>query len=114
MAGTLKEEMFQYQIVHIREIMSVYLEHYAGQQSHNVYPEDLLVHYAKFSFVAKTSGSISDINMWLYQGDEKEGENLWFGLRPNGSDNPGLNISGFGVEESMSPNFNVGEWIVSM
>ncbi len=91
---------------------SVYLEHYAGQQSHNVYPEDLLVHYGEFSFVAKTSGSISDINMWLYQGDEKEGENLWFGLRPNGSDNPGLNISGFGVEESMSPNFNVGEWIV--
>ena len=91
---------------------SLYLEHYAGQQPHNLYPEDLTVHYGDFSLAAATSGGISDLNIWMYQGDENEGERLWFGLRPNGSDNPGLNIEGFGVVESDSPDFNVGEWIV--
>ncbi len=90
---------------------SVFMEHYAGQTHHNFYPEELMVHYGDFSVVGATSGSISDLDIWLFQGDEAEGENLKFSLRPNGSDTPGINIVGFGVEESTSPSFNIGQWI---
>ena len=91
---------------------SLYMQHYAGQVPHNFYAKELTVGYGTFTIFGKTSGSISNLKIYLYGNDNSSTEyGIYISLRPNGSDNPGISITGNGFDTSSAANFNVNEWV---
>ena len=87
-----------------------YLQHYGGP-AHNVYPANLMAGHGTYTIQAKTSGRISDIYLKLLAEDELNNNCIAINLMPNGSDNPGITMSGYGINESTGATFAVNEWV---
>jgi flagellin-like hook-associated protein FlgL len=87
-----------------------YLQHYGGP-AHNVYPANLMAGHGTYTIQAKTSGRISDIYLKLLAEDELNNNCIAINLMPNGSDNPGITMSGYGINESTGATFSVNEWV---
>jgi hypothetical protein len=88
-----------------------YFQHYRGNIRHNFYPTNLMAGLGVYSLHARTSGSISDLIIKVLAGDDLDSNRLRFSLRPNGSDNPGVSVDGYGIDANTTPNFGVGEWV---
>lgn len=89
---------------------AVEMLHFAGDDPHNFYAEDILAGRGTYSIMAKANDFISDNRIQLLAGDAVDSEALTISLRPNGTDNPGISIMGFGVDVATSPIMGVNEW----
>ena len=90
---------------------AVYMQHFAGQVPNNFYPADKFFGFGTYEVMANGNDGISDNYIKLFAGDELESEALTFAIRPQYTDNPGVSISGFGVDIEMGPPPVIrGEW----
>ena len=82
-----------------------------GQVPNNFYPADKFFGFGTYEVIANGNDGISDNYIKLFAGDELESEALTFIIRPQYTDNPGVSISGFGVDIEMGPPPVIrGEW----
>ena len=90
---------------------AVYMQHFAGQVPNNFYPIDRSFGFGTYEVMANGNNGISDNIIRLFAGDALESEALTFAIRPQSTDNPGVTISGFGVDVDLGPPpVTRGEW----
>jgi len=84
--------------------------HAAGEPAHNFYPESIMAGRGTYEVMARADELISDNLIHLLAGDEVGSEALTIALRPLGTDNPGIEVTGFGVDVATTATMNQGEW----
>ena len=82
---------------------AVYMTHYAGQVPHNFYPSDLSFGLGTYEVMARADGFISDNIMRVFAGDAYNSEALNVAVLPQNTDNPGIHVTGFGVDIHLGP-----------
>jgi len=63
-----------------------------------------------YRVMARADGFISDNMVQLLAGDDVESEAIDIALRPLGTDNPGIEVTGFGLNASTDATMQQGEW----
>ena len=84
--------------------------HAAGEPIHNFYPEDVMAGRGAYSVMARADDFISDNVLELLAGDAAGSPALTITLRPLGTDNPGIAVTGFGVDVATDATMQQGEW----
>lgn len=67
--------------------------HFAGQDSNNFYSKEFQPSYGIYEFDAVADNFISDIIVRLFDGEELASSGFYIGIRPNNTDNPGIDIA---------------------
>lgn len=84
------------------------LTHYAGQETPIVWPSDQSFRFGTYSVMARTNSGIADANLKLFRTDAGS---LEISIRPEETDNPGISISGFGLDYNQDfSNVTIGTW----
>ena len=89
---------------------AVSMLHAAGEPMHNFYPEDIMAGRGTYRVMARADGFISDNIVEVLAGDAEGSEALTITLRPLGTDNPGITVSGFGLDVATDATMQQGEW----
>ncbi len=84
--------------------------HSAGEPLHNFYPADIMAGLGTYQVMARADGFISDNIVELLAGDDEGSPSLKISLRPQGTDNPGISLSGFGLDENADATMQQGDW----
>lgn len=84
--------------------------HAAGEPAHNFYPEDIMAGRGTYTVMARADGFISDNMIKLLAGDDEDDAALEIALRPLGTDNPGIEVMGYGVDVATDAAMQQGEW----
>lgn len=89
---------------------AVTMLHAAGEPQHNFHAADIMAGRGTYRVMARADGFISDNMVELLAGDATSSEALRITLRPLGTDNPGISVSGFGVDVATDATMQQGEW----
>jgi len=89
---------------------AVSMLHFAGDDPHNFYPADVLAGRGVYRVMARADNFISDNGIELLAGDGVSDNGIGVSLRPNGTDNPGISITGFGLNATADAVMEQGEW----
>lgn len=89
---------------------AVSMLHAAGDPEHNFYPADILAGRGVYTVMARADGFISDNLVQILGGDDAGSPAITVSLRPDGTDNPGIEVSGFGLDADATPTMTEGEW----
>ena len=84
--------------------------HAAGDPAHNFYPEDIMAGRGTYRVMARADGFISDNIVEVLGGDNAGDPSLKLTLRPLGTDNPGISLVGFGIDEAADATMQLGSW----
>ncbi len=89
---------------------AVSLLHAAGEDPLNFYPEGIMAGRGTYEVMARADGFISDNIVQLLGGDDVGSPALEFDMRPLGTDNPGIDLTGYGLDVSVDATMQQGEW----
>ena len=89
---------------------AVEMLHAAGEDPHNFYDPAVLAGRGTYQVMARADGFISDNMVHLLAGDDLGDSGITLSLRPNGTDNPGIDITGLGLNASADAAMAQGEW----
>lgn len=84
--------------------------HAAGEDPHNFYPEDVMAGLGTYRVMARADDFISDNVLEVLAGDAQGAPALQLTLRPMATDNPGIVLTGFGVDAAADPVMQQGDW----
>ena len=84
--------------------------HFAGDDPHNFYDPEVMAGRGTYRVMARADNFISDNGLKLLSGDALSSDEIGISLRPNGTDNPGISISGFGLDATADAVMAQGQW----
>lgn len=84
--------------------------HFAGDDPHNFYHPDVVAGRGTYRVMARADNFISDNGIELLAGDNLSDNGIGISLRPNGTDNPGISITGLGLEATADAVMQQGQW----
>lgn len=89
----------------------VNLAQYVGMLPNNFYPNIGPLGFGSYSVKARTNSLTADVLVKLFAGTGLVSPALVFSIRPSGSDNPGVNVLGFGLQAAtIAPPVAAEEW----
>lgn len=90
---------------------AVTLAQFVGMLPNNFYPNIDPVGFGSYHVKARTNSLTADVLVKLFAGPGLVSPALVFSIRPSGSDNPGVNVLGFGLQAAtIAPPVFAEEW----
>ncbi|MGB1075324.1 MAG: T9SS type A sorting domain-containing protein [Flavobacteriales bacterium] len=90
---------------------AVQLAQYVGMLPNNFYFDGPMTGYGTYEVLVRTESFLADALLKLYAGPGLISPALIFSIRPSGSDNPGVNVLGFGIQAAtIAPPVYASEW----
>lgn len=90
---------------------AVTLAQYVGMLPNNFYYDGPMTGFGTYEVLVRTESFVADALLKLYAGPGLISPALIFSIRPSGSDNPGVNVLGFGIQAAtIAPPVYAEEW----